>query len=215
MNTHEQYLEKTRSAQEHLFLAIESYKSFLAPTKIAMFSGTFASEEESEIARKSWGKANEAVIQDSLAGQRRYMAESISIAVLSGAILALAEKFLEMFSTNSEPVDNLGFDLSSNKLKYCVGRRINGIPLGLVVHAARNQHFHFESPSNHSPVSEVFLALSRRVSHSSNEVYFDPAFQLTEHTRPFMAANVLDLIGWRSAEEYMAEMNALIGGNDN
>jgi hypothetical protein len=215
MDTPQKYLEKTRSAVDHLFKAIDSYRAILEPSSNLVFSGSFSTPREAEDARNEWVATNKSSIQRSLAAQREYIAETVSIAVLSGAVLSMAEKFLELFSKNQSLVDGLGFELKPGKVKYCVGRVVRGVPLGLIIHAGRNQHFHFESISNHSPVPEVFSVLSQRVSEASGASYSDPAFELNEQTRPYMAANVLHLIGWQNALEYSTELNAMIGENEN
>jgi hypothetical protein len=206
MDTHLQYLEKTRSGVGYLFDAIESYRDILTVTNNAAFEGVFCSEIEFREARELWRKENAEQIKSSLMAQRQYIAEMFSISV----IIAIAEKCIELYSKNEILAKELRFPLHPKKAKYCVGREINGIPLGLVLHAARNQHFHYESEKNHSPVPEVFEALSRRTAISTNDTYQDPAFQIDSDTKGIMAANVLVLIGWRNAKDYFDEMASIL-----
>jgi hypothetical protein len=210
MHTPNQFLEKTRSGLEHLFEAIDSYRKILVLTEQPVFSGTYSSEAEALQARNRWIVENTQEIETSLQSQRRYLAETFSLSILSGSVLALVEKFIEIYSHNHVVTADLGFELNPKKAKYCVGRLVNGIPLGLVLHAARNQHFHFESEQNHHPVLEVFNALSQRVSQSTGESYQDPAFLMNDFTRPILAANVLSLIGWTSATTCLDEMREIL-----
>ncbi len=210
MDTHLHYLEKTRSGVGYLFDAIEGYRDILAVAKGAAFEGVFSSETEFRKARELWRKENAEEIRNSLTAQRQYIAEMFSISIISGSIIAIAEKCLELYSNNETLGKGLRFPLHPKKAKYCVGREINGIPLGLVLHAARNQHFHYESEKNHSPVPEVFEALSRRTAISTNDTYQDPAFLIDNDTRGVMAANVLVLIGWRNAKDYFDEMSSIL-----
>ena len=199
---------------QQLFSAVNSYRSILEPFKNAAFSGSFSNSLEARAARERGCEDNKTAVQLSLVAQRRYTAELFSISILAGSILSLAEKFIEIYSKNNKRPANLGFTIKDQKLNFAVGRVIHRVPLGLVIHAARNQHFHFESETYRSPVTEVFATLAERVSVNSGEKYIDPAFELNKFTRPIMAANVLHLIGWSNEIDFTRDLKEILSENE-
>lgn len=142
------YLQRTSSAVQHLFAGIESYIALLRPTtNLTFVSGEpHASEREAQFQR--WRDANAVAIEHARKAQTQFVAESFALSTLCGAVLQVTEKALELYSTNTTiPSDlptGISTELKPNRAKYCVGRRVRGIPLGLIVYAGRNQHAHHE-----------------------------------------------------------------------
>ena len=101
MNRGLRYLHATESAIRLLFEGMGAYRRLLQEGMGPFFVGTFGDREAADKALKSWSAANEEKITRSLAKQREYMAESFAFATLSGCVLQIAAKGIELHSTNS------------------------------------------------------------------------------------------------------------------
>ena len=139
------------------------------------------------------------------------MAESFALDTLCGAILQVAAKAVECFSANTIVPSHLRAVVGSGSAKYCVGRLVRSIPLGLVVYAARNQHTHFNEGALREPNATVFELLSTSHEYSNSLPFRDAAFDLRNPSIVSFAANVTALLGWRDYETYLADINAMLG----
>jgi hypothetical protein len=74
---------------------------------------------------------------------RRFQTYQVALATLCGGILQMADIGLYLCSKNEEvPVSCRGFT-SRETAKYCVGPVVHGLPMGVYVHAGRNQFAHW------------------------------------------------------------------------
>lgn len=77
------------------------------------------------------------------ADYRRFQTYQTALAVLCGSILQLADIGLYLCSKNRRIPDSCREFATDDTAKYCVGRDIHGLPLGVYVHAGRNQFAHW------------------------------------------------------------------------
>ena len=166
--TAETYLQETHAAVEGLFGLLSYYDHLTPPPSLAPFvdeRGVVAlSRAQAESYMRAYG--------DSLA-------LDFSKAMLAGAILQVAHKALEEFSTNdtvSPSAASLNVSLGSFHARFAVGREVHGIPTGLLVYAWRIQYNHFEEGRPKNPVARaVFDAL---LAHYYDDMTFDMAYEL-------------------------------------
>lgn len=212
MQTAAEYLDKTESAIRLLFDGIDSYISILRHHPTSAFVTSYTDEADFQAQYKAWAKENDGVIRASLEAQREYLAESFAQATLCGAILQVAAKAIECYSMNKKiPADWTTFiKTTSVAAPFCVGRMVRGVPLGLVIYAARNQHTHLEDTELRELNVEVFERLAVNHGAMTNIPFRDPAFDLKNTGLMSYASNCTALIGWRSYEVYKRDMQALL-----
>lgn len=211
MQSAAEYLEKTESAVRKLFEAIDSYIGILRRDSRAVFVTSFVEGEDPYQLYEKWAEGNQTAIQESRKAQEEFLAESFALATMCGAVLQVASKAIERFSTNtSVPAawsDAIGNTKSA--IPFCIGAEIRTVPLGLVIYAGRNQHTHFEDSMPHRVNSAVFEALA--LNHGYGGAFKDPAFDLSDLRLTSLASNVTALIKWRSYDRYASDMRALLG----
>lgn len=139
-----------------------------------------------------------------------YFDRSFSKAALCGCILQIAFMGLFLYSKNASIPDDCTslVEPSNNKaIRFCIGRRIHGIPAGLLIYSARNQFNHWDDESFDGPTSRVFAALSK--VHYDDSL-FDMAYELNYPVRTLRANHVLlNELRWISYEAYITDMRMM------
>lgn len=209
MNTAAEYLEKTESATRHLFTAIEEYlgklREGVVSVQLPFGSGQRAIYQE-------WRQTNLEDLEHAQNARRDFRAESFALSTICGAVLQIAAKGLEVYSKNTNIHAVPSKLVKQNQAKYCVGREIQGIPLGLIIYAGRNQHTHFDEENLTKLNSYVFQVLAS--NPNSKEKTKHPAFDLTAGEKTSRAYHITALINWRSFEQYQDDMRCLLLTNN-
>jgi len=92
-----------------------------------------------------------------------------------------------------------GISIVHKKLAACpAGRAIGSQDLKDVIWQGRNQALHWEAGSVHSPVEACFQALAR-----------DQGAQFADYNSKNLAFDVVELLGWRSWNDFRADMMTL------
>lgn len=208
-----EYLDKTESAMRKLFEGIDSYYAPLRRSQTLAFVSSTEDDEERQVELESWLSHNRSAITASFVDQREFVAESFAQATLCGAVLQIASKAIEIFSVNAIVTSGWESAIGENKnaVKFCYGRSVRGVPLGLVVYAARNQHTHFKDKKLHEPSNAVFNRLAARRSCDPEMAYRDPAFDLANDRLVSYASNIMNLIGWNTYESYEQDIRSMLG----
>lgn len=116
------------------------------------------------------------------------LAKEFSIGALSGALLQIAKQ---------------GISVVHGGLSNCPdGRSIGGEPLKNIVWQGRNQSMHYEEGNPHQPVRSCFQNL---------EVNCGPQFALATNPPRNLARNVIDVLGWKTYQQYETDMISLLG----
>jgi hypothetical protein len=217
MQTASEYLTKTESAVRHEFDGVARYMRLLEPLRAAVFvSGAVPGTPEFDQAFAAWYSANADKIAAARRAEADFLAEQFALATLAGSILNIAEKALELYSGSSTIPPEFEAAMPSKpaarlkKARFCVGRRVRGVPLGLVIHAGRNQHAHF-GEALLEPGRTVFEGLATVPATGAHGGYRDPAFDLQNPALTSFAANVLSLLSWRTYEDYARDMRETLG----
>jgi hypothetical protein len=134
------------------------------------------------------------------------------MANLSGALLQIAACGIRMYSTNDRvPMNCVDLNLGASQMPFCVGRLVRGVPLGLIVYAARNQYNHLDDDALREPNVSIFERLAVGHGIPSDEPFRDPAYDLSNPNRPMcLANNVTSLIDWRDYARYEADVKNLL-----
>lgn len=215
METLEEYIKRTESAVRKLFEGIDEYTSILRRHKLPGFSSEYGDDAAFQSKYEAWLVENESAIQKRLEAEREYLSETFAQGTLCGALLQVAAKAIECYSENEAIPEGWGeFIRPNNKsVRFCIGRNIRGVPLGLVIYAARNQHTHFEDSELREPNCEVFRRLAENHGLKSEEPFVDPAFDLANKILVSYASNCTALMEWRNYSSYEADIRALLQSN--
>lgn len=143
--------------------------------------------------------------------KREFIAESFALDTLCGSILQVAGKAIELYGSSTEIPLGLPNTLKVHHAKFCVGRSVRTIPLGLVIYAARNQHTHFNDEAMREPSASIFQLLATAHGYGGEQQIIDPAFDLNNQSLLSFASNITSLIGWRSYEKYATDMGSMLG----
>lgn len=204
----QEYFDKTSTAVKQLFDSIIYYRNLLSddiPIFIennARGSGAFPEREF-----EKWYSENKEKIQKYLENQRKYFSLSFSLATLSGSVLQISCMGISKYSTNSnikKPIKKLLTD-HTRQAKFCVGRDLRGIPIGLIILAARNQYNHWDDPKPRRFTINVFDKIA---THSLK--FKDPAFDLTNQKIKIYSNNILSLLEWNNYKSYITDMEKII-----
>lgn len=139
--------------------------------------------------------------------------------VISGSILQIACKAIELFSSNKEPKSEYAFlfeGVVSKKPKYykfLVGRLIKRVPIGLIIYAGRNQYNHFdEAPLRDKVNINVFeaLALEDGSMFDDGMDFKNPSFDLEYAPIRVRSSIMLSALGWKTYQDYYVDMQSII-----
>lgn len=209
MNTGREYLRKTESAVQTLFKGIDTYVALLRGHSDAVFVTSYTNYADLQLQFDAWAEKNQEALARQRAAVTRYSDEVFAQAALCGSVLQIAAKGLSIYSDNATVPKEWKSVVSKSMARYCIGRSLRGVPLGLVIYAARNQHTHYEDDELREPGPAVFESLA--VNHGYSSAERDPSFDLNNKAIDSFANNVTGLMGWRSYEAYLADMELLIG----
>lgn len=208
MNSAEAYIASTRSAIDALFNGINAYKDVLSSVSMPIFSGSSVNDGDNH-ELLTWVVDNTSSIQASLEAQRRFAAEKYALSVLCGSILNVAFCALREFSTQAViPSDLRELPAIQKYSSYCVGRRVRGIPIGLIVYAARNAYNHYDDERLRNPSESVFDKLA--TWPCANCGFKDPLFDSQSTHRWILSSNTIELLEWRCFRGYERDMRHML-----
>ncbi|MBD2498823.1 hypothetical protein [Nostoc sp. FACHB-280] len=221
MDSPEEYLIATKSAVLKLFDGINSYNEIFLkkPRPIFNFSSNLTDSIAILEARKqaydNWLLENETAIKLSLQAQKEYFAESFAIAALCGSLLQIASMGIQLFSTNEEIAEDLPEILSSvikpKVARFCIGRRVRNVPIGLIIYAGRNQFNHIDEEKL-SGLNTTIFNLIASYDDEQDQFFRDLAFDIESRLIINFSTNIVGLIGWKSYESYDSDMRSLLIG---
>ena len=89
---------------------------------------------------------NPIITKRNLEDLNEYLGLQFSQATLSGSILQVAFMGIDRFSTNTVVLPKCLKSKDENKIptKFCIGRIVHDIPIGMLIYAGRNQYNHWD-----------------------------------------------------------------------
>jgi len=205
------YIEETEHAVKQLFEGIVYYSRMLEemPNPVFVSDTPFKDKESWEREFNKWQEEHRQEIEKSLEKSREYLGLSFSKATLGGSILQIASMGIELCSSNTQiPSCCTSFVKPKQKaIKHCIGREVRGLPIGIIIYAARNQYNHWDDPKPHHITQTVFEFLA--CNHDYGRVR-DSAFDLSNPNVRIYSHNILNLLGWKSYEKYEKDIRAII-----
>ena len=210
MDTAAEYIAKTESAMRKLLEGIDEYLQVLRDSPVPVFITLTSPGPEFDREWTDWMNANKAKNVAAEAARMQFRAESFAMNVLCGAVLQVAGKGIDLYSTNTVIPAAVQSFVKSTAAEYCVGREVRGMPIGLIVYAGRNQHTHFDEKTLRDPGATVFERLVTTAEQGLQVAYRDQAFDLKNPAILSFAANVTVLLGWKDYDAYVKDMWAML-----
>jgi hypothetical protein len=194
------YLDDTKPAVSHLFEGLNAYDSIKFPSILQYIDNT-GLVKMTRVENDAFLKAYEQSFDLEFAR-----------AVLAGSILQVAYMALKTYSADPGDISTYskyGIQNGSTVGKFCLGRQVHGIPIGLLIYAGRVQYNHWEDGEpSHVVAKIVFRELIRAYYDDTN---FDMAYELNYPTfRPVSHYIVRLELGWRTYEDYESDMRSLL-----
>ena len=208
-----QYLKETEPAVKNLFEKLEEYDTIRKKIRLPVCIAPYTSEEASETTFEKWQRKNRADSKRASERLRKYFGYQFSINTLNGSILQIAYMGIRLYSKNEAvpPEFSTIIRAGSNVARFCVGRRVREVPIGLIIYAARNQYNHWDEEHLRDPVNEwVFNILSTKHGIKDAEEIKEPAFDLNNKMIQIYSSNVVFVLGWDSYDAYLADMKSLL-----
>jgi hypothetical protein len=177
MQTPATYIVRTESAVRKLFEGITSYTDLLFPICGATYVSGETDVTKFQAEFNAWKTKNAVALAASQYAQREHTQEAFAMATLCGAVLQVAAKAIECYSSNKiipAKVQSVVAG-STSAIPYAIGRELCGVPIGLIIYAGRNQHMHF----NDAKLNRVNVAVFEQLAAMPKEVGLkNPAFAL-------------------------------------
>lgn|SRR5574341_18519 len=193
------YLNDTRPAVIHLFRGLDSYAHKAQPLLGEV--NINGSLRAAAMGLASYDKETE----------RLFNLEFV-LATLAGSILQTAYMGLNLYSTNKlapESCRSLGISEGDKLAKFCVGREVHGVPIGLLIYVGRVQYNHWDDEGGLKPIPEQVLTLISS-AHANDSIY-DLAYTRTfPERRPISHYILRNDIGWQTYKDYVRDMKNLL-----
>lgn len=208
-NTSDEYLQETEHAVKHLYAGLDScwsyYRAALEHWDITKVGQPMTPERK-------------ATLDSYLELAGKHFDLKFSEATFAGAILQVAHMGIRFFSPLSQQVSPPASHerlirsddgrIVKKAIPFCIGPERHGVPVGLIIYAARNQYNHWDDEKPHVVPRHVFRALSAAFS---DNMWFDLAFDLSNPTITVYASEVLLIaLGWTTYDKYLAGMKSLL-----
>ena len=210
MQTFDEYLGKTESAVRHLFAAIDAYRAVLDDVHAPIFISSTQDEQEREKELQAWLDKHADAIEAARKAERRYFDESFALATICGAVLQVADKAIEVFSTRTDVLPGWEGVMTEHSTRYGVGRIVRNVPLGLIVLAGRNQHMHFDDDKPRKLSVAVFDRLAIYHGRNTDPEIRDPAFDLRNDRLVSYAHNIAAILKWDSYQAYEGDLREAV-----
>lgn len=215
MNSVDEYLKRTHSAVDKLFAAIDSYYELLRDPERPTFFAWGDDEPRIEKEYQEWEENNRQQIDECLRRDVEFANEAFAIRTLCSAILQFAFMAFKQFSTNVIVPPAFQHVIKPNHpaVRFCIGRLIDDIPIGLIVYAGRNQSHHYDDKTYREPTKTVFSKLANWYSPRFNKYFLDDRFDLKNPNIVNFADCILWKLDWNSCASYENDICALFSDN--
>jgi hypothetical protein len=213
------YLEDTRTAIEQLFAALDYYRGILQSVRPRVMATSVSEALDPEAVTEKWVQENDEAINASIVQLRRYIAHLNSRQAICGAVLQIAYMGMKLYCVPGLPPDNFKDAIPRSKqaketfLRFCRGRQVRGVPLGLVIYAGRNQYNHYDDPDLSRANQVVFQTLAANHGLPGAEGILDPAFNLDNAPLRIYSSNLVSIIGWDTEFSFRGDMEILLNNS--
>ena len=192
------FLKETEPAVKHMFAALVHY-DLLNPPRKEYYKKNGCVQARKEVI-KFMGRSITAMGLD------------MAKATLCGAIVEVAYSAIKQYSKNRAiPIScgKLDIPLDNDKVKFYVGREVHGIPLGLLIFAAREQYSNWEAGTPSNPTAKGVFEHLRSVR--KRDIWQDLLYELDWPVkRPAPHYIIQKELQWHAYDDYLADMSFVL-----
>lgn len=207
-----EYLKQTEPAVKNLFEDLEEYDSIRKKIMFPVCIAPYALVEESGPAFKKWQRENKAAWKQASERLHKYLGYQISINTLYGSIFQIAFVGICLYSKNRVVPSELSSIVGpgTKAVRFCIGRPVRGVPIGLIIYAGRNQYNHWEEKSLREVNARIFDILATNHGIKDAAGIREPAFALNNERVLIYSSNLAFILGWKSYDPYYTDMKNLL-----
>lgn len=204
-------LRETEPAVKNLFGILQQYNSILKGIKPPICVAPYASEEAFDPTYKKRQKKNLATSKRASERLHQYLGYRFSIDTLCSSILQIAYMGINLYSKNKAVPSDFSSVITPKVVHFCVGRRVRGVPIGLIIYAGRNQYNHWDEGQMRNPINQVvFDTLATNHGIEGIKQKKEPAFDLKNEMIKIYSRNIVFILEWNSYERYLEDMKDLL-----
>ncbi|GLH75069.1 hypothetical protein GETHLI_35720 [Geothrix limicola] len=205
------YFQETEQIVRACFSNVDDFIFPLHRDPLPIFVSSHSDEESFQAEYSAWHKSNEDWLTKWHQNQKAYFEATTSRSFACGFILQVAYNAIYDFSSNTVVHSDFSDIIKPKQkpVKYCMGREIRGIPLGLLIYAGRNQFCHATDGKLNPIGQRVFEFLAIRSDSGFASGGIDKCFDLTNTHLHTFAHNIVALLPWHSYDDYIKDMQAL------
>lgn len=203
------YLLKTKSAVQKIFEAYNSYLELMRiPQRPAFFSLGDLDSIENKLTYEKWQIENKEVLDERRRKDDEFVFELFARSMLGGAILQFAYNGIKIFSNNNKVPEEFRNLIQTHSIaaKFCIGRLIDDLPIGLIIFAGRNQSMHYDEKDLKEPSKTVFSRLANWYSPKFKKWFTNSYYDLNNENIIHYADNILFKLGWSEYIFYEKDM---------
>jgi len=211
MENIQDYILQTKSAVQKIYEAYNSYSELMQiPERPAFFFWGDSESEENKIAYEKWQIKNHEVLEERRKRDDEFAFEFFARSTLCGSILQFAFKAIELFSEGNDiPLGLENLVKKYQAMKFCTGRIVDNLPIGLIIYAGRNQSMHFNNLKNELNI-EIFKRLSLWYSERFDKWFIDSYYDLENKALIHYSENILYKLDWISYERYENDLSNML-----
>ena len=216
MNDANEYLARTKSAVQKIYEVYNSYYELMSiPERPAFFSRGDPSDEN-KTAYEKWQIENKETLKERHKRDNEFVFETFARSTLCGSILQFAYNGIKLFSSNISIPNDFNKIIKPNSIpaKFCLGRLIDDIPLGLIVYAGRNQAMHYDENNLNEPSRTVFHRLANWYSTTFNKWFVNSYYDLNDKNIIHYAENILYKLEWLDYNSYEKDMVKMLNNQN-
>ena len=210
------YLSKTKSAVQKVFEAYNSYLELIeVPKRPGFFFWGDPDSEENKRVYAKWRIENKEVLEERHRRDEEFVFELFAKSTLAGTILQFAFNGINIFSKNNNIPASFNNIIKPNSKpsKFCIGRLIDDIPIGLIIYAGRNQAMHFDDKNLNELNKTVFNKLANWYSPTFKKWYVNDYYDLDNDNIIHYAGNILYKLEWSEYVDYEQDMLSMLQNN--
>lgn len=203
------YLTRTEDAVRMLLQGIASYKATVESIQDSISRCDTAPEIMiSQVTFGEWWMKNKNNQSAVLEANQRYSTESFTRGLLAGSVLKIAAQAIESYSENTTIPDEWTKIFRKKALpdRFFVGRTVHTVPLGLIIYCGLNQYINTASRVIEEINQEVFGRIGAYGGQFEFLAFVDRGSDYRNLHSEYLAANVLDVLGWGDYDRYFGDM---------
>jgi len=210
------YLAEIEKAINQIYQALDFYNQLLDDLEPPVMVATISEGQNLDSLTNQWIQDNSEKIRENIEKERKCFSHVSSKYILCGSLLQIAYMGIKLYGSQHQiPEQFLDVKPKTKESKkvferFCYGREIRCVPIGLVVYAGRNQYNHYDSTKLSPANSKVFDMLSRKHGLPHCEKIIDPSFDLSNKSLQIYTSNIIAIMKWQNNMIFFEDINHLL-----